>query len=36
VMAAEEKISAACKNNAYVRLSAAAVTTVGRIENWVR
>jgi hypothetical protein len=34
VVTAEEKIAAAGKNNAYIRLGAAAVTTVGRIENW--
>ena len=36
VVTAEEEISAAGENNAYIRLRAAAVTTVGRIENWVR
>jgi hypothetical protein len=36
VVTTEEKISAAGKNNSYVRLRAATVTTVGRIENWNR
>jgi hypothetical protein len=36
VVAAEEEIASTCKNNPYVRLRAAAVTTIGCIENWNR
>ena len=36
VVAAEEQIATTGKNNAYIRLGAAAVTTVGCIENWLR
>jgi hypothetical protein len=36
VVAAEKEIATTGENNAYVRLRAAAVTTVGCIENWNR